>query len=37
VTFVIDKEGVIRHVDRGKDAMDPAGALSACRALPATR
>ena len=33
VTFVIDKDGVIRHVDAGSDAKNPAGAMAAC-ALP---
>lgn len=32
-TFVVDRDGVIRHIDRGAKAMDPAGALAACRAL----
>jgi len=30
VTFVIDKDGVIRHIDEGSDAIDPTGALQAC-------
>ena len=30
VTFVIDKQGVIREVIKGGAAIDPAGALSAC-------
>jgi len=33
VTFVIDKNGIIRHIDEGSDAIDPAGAIHAC-ALP---
>jgi peroxiredoxin len=33
VTFVIDKQGVIRDIIRGSAAFDPAVALSAC-ALP---
>ena len=33
VTFVIDKSGVIQHVDRGSDAIDPVGACSACGSL----
>lgn len=32
-TFVIDKEGIVRHVEQGPSAIDPAGALSACRDL----
>jgi len=35
-TFVIDVQGVIRHIDRGKQAMDPASAKQACTLL-ATR
>ena len=30
VTFVIDKDGIIRHVEQGARAIDPAGALQAC-------
>ena len=30
VTFVIDKDGIIRHIDQGSDAIDPAGAAQAC-------
>ena len=30
VTFVIDKEGIIRHIEEGGDAIDPSGALHAC-------
>jgi peroxiredoxin Q/BCP len=30
VTFVIDKEGIIRRIDEGSDAIDPAGARQAC-------
>jgi peroxiredoxin len=33
VTFVVDRQGVIRHVDEGRAALDPANALQACRAL----
>jgi len=33
VTFVIDKEGVIRRIDSGRDALDIAGAKSACGSL----
>ncbi len=32
-TFVIDKEGIIRHIDSGRDALEIAGAKSACGAL----
>lgn len=30
VTFVIDKQGVIREVIKGSAAIDPTGALRAC-------
>ena len=33
VTFVIDKDGIIRHIEEGGDAIDPSGAYQAC-ALP---
>jgi len=33
VTFVIDKDGVIQHVDKGSDAIDPTGACGACSGL----
>ena len=29
-TFVIDTEGVIRHIDRGREAMNPASTHEAC-------
>ena len=29
-TFVIDKEGIIRHVEQGGSAIDPTGAYQAC-------
>jgi peroxiredoxin Q/BCP len=32
VTFVIGKDGRVKQVFEGREAMDPAGALSACRA-----
>ena len=31
VTFVIDKDGKVVRVIEGRDALDPAGALAACR------
>lgn len=31
VTFAIGKDGRVEQVFEGKDALDPAGALSACR------
>jgi len=30
VTFVIDKDGIVRHIDEGGDAVDPSGAIQAC-------
>jgi len=33
VTFVIGKNGKIEHIDNGKDAVDPTGALNACSRL----
>ena len=33
VTFVIDKQGTIRHVDRGPAAADPSSAIEAATAL----
>ena len=32
-TFVIDKEGIIQHIDVGKAAIDPTGAAQACSVL----
>ena len=32
-TFVIDKEGIIRHIDKDKEALDPTGAGQACSVL----
>jgi peroxiredoxin len=29
-TFVVDKNGIIRHIDKDKDALDPSGAGAAC-------
>ena len=29
-TFVIDKEGIIRHIEEGNTAVDPTGAYNAC-------
>jgi peroxiredoxin Q/BCP len=33
VTFVIDRDGVIQHIDKGSDAIDPAAACGACSIL----
>jgi peroxiredoxin len=32
-TLVIDKDGVIQHIDREKDALDPSNAHAACSIL----
>jgi peroxiredoxin Q/BCP len=32
-TFVVDKEGIIRHVEQGRSAIDPSGAYQACSVL----
>ena len=32
-TFVVDKEGVIRHIDKDAAAIDPSGALQVCNLL----
>jgi peroxiredoxin len=29
-TFVVDKNGIIQHIDKDKDALDPSGAGAAC-------
>lgn len=32
-TFVIDKEGIIQHIDEGNVAVDPTTAIEACNVL----
>jgi mycoredoxin-dependent peroxiredoxin len=32
-TFVIDKEGIIKHIEEGRSAIDPTGAYQACNVL----
>jgi alkyl hydroperoxide reductase subunit AhpC len=32
-TFVIDKEGIIRHIDEGNVAIDPSSVVEACNVL----
>jgi peroxiredoxin len=32
-TFLIDKEGIIRHIEEGNTAVDPSGAYEACSIL----
>ena len=34
-TFVVDKQGIIRHIERGGCAVDPNGAYVVCSRLPA--
>jgi peroxiredoxin len=29
-TFVVDDKGILRHIDSGQAAMDPASAIGAC-------
>ena len=29
-TFVVDKEGIIKHIEEGRTAIDPSGAYQAC-------
>ena len=29
-TFVLDKDGIIRHIEQGRSAIDPSGAYQAC-------
>ena len=29
-TFVVDKNGIIRHIEQGGSAVDPTGAYQAC-------
>jgi peroxiredoxin Q/BCP len=33
VTFVIDKDGVIQHIEQGSDALSPGGAYDSCSLL----
>ena len=32
-TFVIDKEGIIQHIDEGNVAIDPASVVETCNVL----
>ncbi len=32
-TFVVDKQGIIQHVDVGQDAVDPAKTVTSCSLL----
>ncbi len=32
-TFVVDKEGIIKHIEDGRSAVDPTNAISICTGL----
>ena len=32
-TFTVDKDGVIRQIQQGKEAIDPTGAYQSCEAI----
>lgn len=32
-TFVVDKQGMIQHIEEGKSAVDPTGAITMCTGL----
>lgn len=32
-TFVVDKKGIIQHVEEGSSAVDPTGAIQMCSML----
>ena len=32
-TFVVDKQGMIQHIEEGKSAVDPTGAVTMCTGL----
>ena len=32
-TFVIDTEGIVRHIDQAREALDPSAAIGACALL----
>lgn len=33
ITFVVDDQGIVRHIDMAADALDPTGALGVCSLL----
>lgn len=35
-TFVVDMQGIIRHIEQGRGAIDPNGAHQVCARLPKT-
>jgi peroxiredoxin len=32
-TFVIDRNGVVQHIDQAREALDPNGAIGVCQRL----
>ena len=34
-TFVVDKQGIIQHIEEGRTAIDPSGAYAVCSRLQA--
>ena len=32
-TFVVDKQGIIQHIEEGKSAVDPTNAVAICTGL----
>ncbi len=32
-TFVVDKQGIIQHIEEGRSAVDPTGAINICTGL----
>lgn len=32
-TYVVDKQGIVQHIQQGSEAIDPSGAIQACSLL----
>ena len=32
-TYVVDKQGIVQHIEQGQEALDPSGAIQACSRL----
>lgn len=32
--IVVDRSGIVRHIERGSPAIDPSSALKACQVIP---
>ena len=32
-TYVVDKQGIVQHIQQGQEAIDPSGAVQACSLL----